>query len=209
MKIDNNAVLISIRPEWCLKILNGEKTVEIRKTRPKLKPPFKCYIYCTKTAGRFAIPSADGKPVESAGKVIGEFTCDKIRFYSGKSWLVKEDIESVTAGSCLSFEQVKEYAGWRKAASFMDRKDLYAWHISNLKVYDTPMELSRLSPACLFKGWRGICKVYGKASCEYQDERFTSAGGLCAIACKKRVERAPQSWCYVEESLKDAEKSDC
>lgn len=101
----DKAVLISIRPEWCEKILNGEKTVEIRKNRPSLKMPFKCYIYCT-------------KPV---GNVIGEFTCDKIRFYFGKSWLVKEDIEDVTAGSCLSLEQVKEYAGWRKATSFMDR----------------------------------------------------------------------------------------
>lgn len=43
----SKAVLLSIRPEWCEKILSGEKTVEIRKTRPKLEPPFKCYIYCT------------------------------------------------------------------------------------------------------------------------------------------------------------------
>ena len=106
------SVLLSIRPEWCKKILGGEKTTEIRKSRPNLETPFRCYIYC-------AMP---------VGNVIGEFTCDRIRFYSGKSWLVKEDVESVTAGSCLSLEQVKEYAGWRKAASFMDRKDLYAWH---------------------------------------------------------------------------------
>lgn len=42
------SVLISIRPEWCAKIASGEKTVEVRKTRPKMNPPFKCYIYCTK-----------------------------------------------------------------------------------------------------------------------------------------------------------------
>lgn len=41
------AVLISIRPEWARKILNGSKTVEIRKTAPKCGVPFKCYIYCT------------------------------------------------------------------------------------------------------------------------------------------------------------------
>ena len=41
------AVLISIRPEWCAKIASGEKTIEVRKTRPKLETPFKCYIYCT------------------------------------------------------------------------------------------------------------------------------------------------------------------
>ena len=43
----SKAVLISIRPQWCEKIASGEKTIEVRKTRPKLKTPFKCYIYCT------------------------------------------------------------------------------------------------------------------------------------------------------------------
>ena len=42
------AVLISIRPEWCQKIASGEKTIEVRKNRPKLAQPFKCYIYCTR-----------------------------------------------------------------------------------------------------------------------------------------------------------------
>ena len=42
------AVLISIRPQWCAKIASGEKTIEFRKSRPELKKPFKCYIYCTK-----------------------------------------------------------------------------------------------------------------------------------------------------------------
>lgn len=41
------AVLISIQPKWCAKIASGEKTVEIRKTAPKIEAPFKCYIYCT------------------------------------------------------------------------------------------------------------------------------------------------------------------
>ena len=43
------AVLISIRPKWCEKIANGEKTVDVRKTKPYLETPFKCYIYCTNT----------------------------------------------------------------------------------------------------------------------------------------------------------------
>ena len=42
------AVLIAIRPKWCELIANGKKTVEVRKNSPKLKTPFKCYIYCTK-----------------------------------------------------------------------------------------------------------------------------------------------------------------
>ena len=57
----SKAVLISIRPEWCEKIINGRKTIEVRKTRPKMDTPFKCYIY---KCGN--------------GKVIGEFLCDQI-----------------------------------------------------------------------------------------------------------------------------------
>ena len=29
----SKAVLISIRPKWCEKIINGDKTIEVRKTR--------------------------------------------------------------------------------------------------------------------------------------------------------------------------------
>ena len=57
----SKAVLISIRPMWAQKIMSGQKTVEVRKTRPKMNPPFKCYIY---KCGN--------------GKVIGEFLCDEI-----------------------------------------------------------------------------------------------------------------------------------
>ena len=57
----SKAVLLSIRPEWCEKIINGRKTIEVRKTRPKMDTPFKCYIY---KCGN--------------GKVIGEFLCDQI-----------------------------------------------------------------------------------------------------------------------------------
>ena len=44
----SKAVLISIRPKWCELIASGKKTIEIRKTRPKIETPFKCYIYCTR-----------------------------------------------------------------------------------------------------------------------------------------------------------------
>lgn len=50
MNMEETAVLLSIRPEWCQKIFRGEKTMEIRKSFPKdfQGQPFKCFIYCTK-----------------------------------------------------------------------------------------------------------------------------------------------------------------
>lgn len=181
----SKAVLISIRPDWCKKIFSGEKTTEIRKSRPNLETPFRCYIYC-------AMP---------VGNVIGEFTCDRIRFYSGKSWLVKEDVESVTAGSCLSLEQVKEYAGWRKAASFMDRKDLYAWHISDLKIYDKPLPLGNFIPNCCYLEDEAGCRAYREHGCSCPDQRYdlNPDGSVNMAICQRNVKRPPQSWCYVEE----------
>jgi predicted transcriptional regulator len=43
----SKAVLISIKPKWCDLIRQGRKTVEVRKTCPKLEVPFKVYIYET------------------------------------------------------------------------------------------------------------------------------------------------------------------
>lgn len=56
----SKAVLISIRPEWCEKIVNGRKTIEVRKTRPKMDTPFKCYIYCTKPEEKLLTIMKDG-----------------------------------------------------------------------------------------------------------------------------------------------------
>ena len=83
----SKAVLLSIRPEWCKKILDGEKTVEVRRTCPVHGTPFKAYIYCTRTASKEFILDDDNWDVSAKkhggwpgkrGRVIGEFTCKKI-----------------------------------------------------------------------------------------------------------------------------------
>ena len=94
----SKAVMISIRPKWCEKICSGKKAIEVRKTRPKMETPFKCYIYCTVgMAGYDALWVLDASTREKYsllavsaylenpkgankgnGKVIGEFTCEDI-----------------------------------------------------------------------------------------------------------------------------------
>ena len=83
----SKAVLISIKPEWCRLIASGAKTVEVRKTRPRLEGPFKCYIYCTKTKEGILTYLARKKfgrrlyweyKNTKTGYVIGEFMCDKV-----------------------------------------------------------------------------------------------------------------------------------
>ena len=39
------SVFLSIQPKWCELIESGRKTIEVRKTKPKIETPFKCYIY--------------------------------------------------------------------------------------------------------------------------------------------------------------------
>ena len=75
----SKSVLISVNPEWCELIASGEKTVEVRKTRPKLETPFKVYIYCTQDKNfNFCTDNGEQYTHIGNGKVIGEFVCKKI-----------------------------------------------------------------------------------------------------------------------------------
>lgn len=168
------AVMISIRPMWCNLIGSGKKTIEVRKTRPKIKAPFKCYIYCTQGKhDRFICRGGDDLPFDIGnGMVIGEFVCDGIKCITPGSFIVKEDAESALAGSCLTPKQAKEYAGWISGMELGKCNDLYAWHISDLKIYDQPKELNEFRKPEMPTGLR------------YENDTIT---------------RPPQNWCYVEE----------
>ncbi|MDO5845101.1 MAG: ASCH domain-containing protein [Methanocorpusculum sp.] len=71
----DKAVMLSIRPKWCELIASGKKTIEVRKTRPKMDTPFKCYIYQTRGKWIYKLLERLGL---YQGKVIGEFVCDGI-----------------------------------------------------------------------------------------------------------------------------------
>ena len=131
------SVLISIQPKWVEKIASGKKTIEVRKSKPKLEIPFKCYIYETKSK---QVEHCDGCDVTyyGRGKVIGEFVCDKITDISVVVRNCNEDYNQVyhndeCKGSCLTWKELQEYG---------NGKPLYGWHISDLKIYDKSKELS-------------------------------------------------------------------
>ena len=120
-------VLISIQPKWCELIANGKKTVEVRKTKPKLETPFKVYIYETKALYKHF---GCNHLFEGNGKVIGEFVCDRV---SPIAMPYYEMVDAVDCKmSCLSAKEILNYA---------KNKPLYGWHISDLVIYDTPKEL--------------------------------------------------------------------
>lgn len=175
----SKAVLISIQPKWCELIASGKKTVEVRKSRPKLETPFKCYIYMT--AGDASISNGRGMVVRhSGGKcVIGEFTCDYIEAILAESFIVREDALRAIDGTCMTVPEVKNYAGWNKGMWVFDCKDLFGWHISDLVIYDRPKTLYHFRRA--LECHRG----------NYKDD--------CVGCWDCQIKRAPQSWCYVEE----------
>ena len=191
----SKAVLMSIRPNWCKLIWSGMKTVEIRKTRPKLKPPFKVYIYCTENESWEVIFRQTGRQ-QMNGKVIGEFACDDVRRIGPEYCIIKEDIESAITGSCLTVQQVRNYASWKSGLSYVDLKDLYSWHISNLKIYDKPRNLHEF---CRFdfQSMNGT-NICGNTKCEnYIPSNSWMQPPDCAIdGC--HLKYPPQSWCYIE-----------
>lgn len=156
------AVLLSIRPEWCAKICSGAKTGEVRKTYPKLETPFKCYIYKT-------LPKS-GDWNDTDGRIIGEFVCDRItplhnictddwKMLAGGLHNIEKELVNQ---ACLTEAQLHTYAGG---------KNCFAWHISDLKIYEQPRKLEE------FAGIR------------------TMKNGFEL----RLLDRPPQSWCYVAE----------
>lgn len=71
------SVLISIKPKYCELIANGKKTIEVRKSRPKIEMPFKCYIYMSQGDLK-DLGSYSEWIYKNRMKVIGEFICDKV-----------------------------------------------------------------------------------------------------------------------------------
>lgn len=169
------AVLISIRPKWCEKIISGEKTIEVRKTRPKMNPPFKCYIYCTKPEEKLITIMKDGdenygetyhgKPVfiktekapttglwDKRQKVIGEFVCDDIFERIVRVGAICEPPKYCICDwnmDCTPLDTLLADACLTKdeLEKYLDGGVGYGWHISNLKIYDHRAICGSL-PAC-------------------------------------------------------------
>lgn len=187
------SVLISIQPKWCELFASGKKTVEVRKTRPKIEAPFKVYIYMTKA---YDTLFGNGKPKKlcvDGGKVIGEFVCDSMT--SLKADNVIQAYYNNTKETCLTDKEIMQYANNGK---------LYYWHISDLVIYDKPRELREFR----------VIDNESVQKCEHREQTyyaFTDTGYIkngmycrakddwCTKCKTKPLKRPPQSWCYVEE----------
>ncbi len=200
------AVLLSIQPRWCGLIASGKKTIEVRKTRPKIETPFKVYIYCTNdkknhfwTGKRYSYAderSHNAFDKDRNGKVIGEFICDAIISHCE---MANADIAEQRG--CIRREQLFEYA---------NGAELYGWHISDLITYDKPRKLSEFNIvdnaavlSCIHREIIGQPE-YKTAHNGWIKGSYICHAGIepdwCTKCRTKPLERPPQSWCYVEVS---------
>ena len=173
------AVMLSLRPQWCEKIFNGSKTIEVRKSAPNLETPFTVYVYQTKHKGGKAIVSEVLNSVYGGGKVIGSFVCDRIVDIQsngddcGNYWHEWDDECGIEA-MCLSYEELETYLG--KSVG-------YGWHITAPKLFDKPRELGEFS----YPAEHNFTKRTIKESREM--------GFICHGVY---ITRPPQSWFYIE-----------
>lgn len=186
----NKSILLSVKPKYVADILNGKKTIEIRKTMPKCDLPVDVYIYCTKDSKTNALKTTWTKDVAFPysvllnGKVVAKFTLNKAEelipvtnITRGRITLFRGRPQGIThrellESSCLSNHEIINY--------LKDSKQGYAWHISNLVIFDEPKELSE------FKSYKKNIvntKINGMV---FETELDNS------------LIKAPQSWCYVE-----------
>ena len=188
-------ILMPIKPEGVEKILSGEKTLEIRKTAPKewidyikgktdRKPdPTTAFLYCEK--GRVAVEwwSGVGFPGVINGWVFAKFALKKVEgcvnpfFPKGSFATPTMTYEYVLEKSCMSAGQLDACLGGKG-------KRGYAWHISDLEVFDEPKELS---------------EFLAKNACRDCPHRHSPNRDMCDI-CEglKPMTHAPNDWRYAE-----------
>lgn len=163
------SIIISIRPKWVEKIVNGQKTIEVCKTAPK-EVPFKVYIYCT-----YGNPK-ENYALGKRGKVIGEFICNKVDKYTFSYYEAEYRVTHVEQKAmCLNQPELIRYGVG---------KTLKGLYIFDLKIYDKPKELSEFYILCKMNC--EDCKKPLFYDCWREKGRV------------KVVTRPPQSWCYVE-----------
>lgn len=181
----NKAVMRSLPPQICERIANGKQTMLVVKQQPKLKTPYKEYIYCTKK--KYAWHCSTPIKGNPHGKVIGEYIVDKtispIMAYCSNP-------NELTAGEIicgLKDKQIIEYLG--------NGKEGHGLHISDLVIYDTPKELGEFEKPC---DYSYNCRYCNNAThfTNFLDLTTQSNG---FIPCNRHLSHSPQSYVYVEE----------
>lgn len=200
------SLMISDKPKWCALMMNGDKTIEFRKNKALASAIQKLIneygyaeicVYCSKdeylyrtNKGYIASkkPLAVGKGTEytfaysDEGKVLFKFRCYKVEEKTpfeeyespfGMAYKLTGDKVVCCYKACLSYDEYNHY---------LKGKNGYAIHISDLKIFDKPKELSEFI-VCTEKNHKCNKPItYPCRKCVYMNE----------------LTKAPQNFTYIE-----------
>ncbi len=143
MENEKTAVIVPIHNEWVDLILSGQKKFEIRKTWPRrLEEPFPVYLYETRKNG-------------GIGAVVAEWICDKVFTVIAYATILGRKACYLHETAILKAAGLSDDA----AEAYAKGKDLFGWHISELKIYDDPVPLSAFGLNCPPQSWRYVRKL--------------------------------------------------
>ena len=171
-------------------LLNGEKTIEIRKKFPKDYVGW-VYIYCTKGNKHECLeyadnpnPNKEGKWIITSGypyangKVVARFnaTVEHIEYETCSrdisGWWKDDGKMYDHKVACLNYKEMFDYIGAGEGTDI---------HINELEIFDKPKEIKEFS-------------VYSHSIVGIDIQgKTTSFEILKPLPC------APQSWCYIYE----------
>ena len=213
----SRAIMISIQPKWVEKILNGEKTIEIRKTMPKCELPIDVYIYCTKDPKHLVAPfhfkqgwayreyndntyysrgctANVGEDIN--GKVIAKFTLKDIdEFYVFNDGLIQYWIACDLEKGCVPYDDLANYIGRGKKG--------YSWHIDNLEIFDKPKELKDFYKVGFNEDLNKFNEHYKWRVRNYPEDYAMELQNsydedINTLRQTWIIKKAPQSWQFVE-----------
>ena len=119
-------VMLAIRPKWLRLIFQGEKSVELRKSRPNTAEPFLVDLYETK--------SGSGK-----GAVVGQCLC-----YFAARVTKPSEMTALQESSCVTTAEMRKYSAQRH---------ICAWYISSVQEFKEPHPLSEYGIHYVPQSW--------------------------------------------------------
>ena len=178
-------MMISIKPKWCAKIMNGEKTIEVRKNKALASAIQKLideqgyadiYVYCSKSNYLGYISN------RYVGKVVFKFRCYKVEeidytyLVNARSYFIQSCLTAhhFSKECCLEQWELDQYLNGKKG---------YAIHISDLEIFK-PKELNE------FRHWVSYKKC---KKCPY--EKYYGCNPCLEI---EALTNAPQNFAYLE-----------
>lgn len=180
-------ILASIKPYYYYLIAEEKKKIEVRKTALKNLPQDIAF-YMSKDEKSFAkIPKEfQEKYRKHFGKIGMRVVCNKVMFLTPLGLRGFEMREEILKLICLTNDDLNAYGGL---------KTLYGWHISDLKIYDKPKDLSEFFGEC--PNYKDL-PAYNHVNCNHCRYSYNINCFIkCQIDGRKPLTRPPQSWQYL------------